>query len=121
MAERDLPPARHEVSDVAFRPILIGLASTGIVLAGLAALALWLYPSSITDHTIALPLPRYPDPQLQPDPPADMRAFLARELKMLNGVGWVDQEHGIVHIPVERAMQDVVRRGVRDWPKQASP
>jgi hypothetical protein len=121
MAERNLPPARHEASDVALRPILVGLVLTGIVLIGLAALALWMYPSSLTDRTIALPLQRFPKPQLQPDPPAEMQAFLAQELKVLNGVGWLDQAHGVVHIPIEQAMQDVARRGIPDWPRETSP
>ena len=37
-------------------------------------------------------------------------ALRAAADKRLHSYGWVDQKAGIVHIPIERAMQLVVRR-----------
>ena len=31
---------------------------------------------------------------------------------MLNGYGWVDKANGVVHIPIERAMQLTLERGL---------
>jgi len=39
----------------------------------------------------------------------DIRANEEREL---NGYGWVDQAHGVVRIPIDRAMDMVVQRGL---------
>ena len=86
MAERELPPAAHETTDAAFRPVAIGLLLTGLALGSLAGFAYWLYPQAITDRTIAMPLPRYPEPQLQVDPATDMQAFLAREQQVLQSL-----------------------------------
>jgi hypothetical protein len=115
MAEHELPPPAHEMTDVAVRPVLIGLVLTAIMLGSLAGLAFWLYP--ISDRRIALPLPRDPEPRLQADPAADMQALLARELQRLHATGWVDRAHGIAHIPIEAAMQEVAHRGIPDWPR----
>ena len=117
MAEQELPPPAHEITDTAFRPVVIGLLLTGLALGSLAGFAFWLYPQAITDRPITLPLPRYPAPQLQTDPAADMQAFLAREQQVLHATGWVDRAHGIAHIPIEAAMQEVARRGIPGWPQ----
>jgi len=37
----------------------------------------------------------------------------------LTSYGWVDWQAGIVHIPIDRAMQDVVASGIKDWPEDA--
>ena len=39
----------------------------------------------------------------------DIRANEEREL---NGYGWVDQAHGVVRIPIDRAMDMIVQRGL---------
>ena len=37
--------------------------------------------------------------------------FRAEEDKLMNGYSWVDQAHGIVRIPIDRAMDLAVQRG----------
>jgi hypothetical protein len=53
-----------------------------------------------------------PAPRLQTDAPADLREMRARETAALESYGWVDRQKGIVHIPVERAMELLVERGL---------
>lgn len=43
------------------------------------------------------------------------------EDKMLNGYGWVDQAHGIVRIPIDRAMDLVAQRGLPARPQTTAP
>ena len=94
---------------------LLGLVATCLLLIiGLAAL---LFPHELDDQRFALPAPAFPAPRLQTSPPADMRAFYAGEMAQLNGVGWQDRAHGIVHMPIEQAMQKVAREGIAGWPK----
>jgi hypothetical protein len=39
----------------------------------------------------------------------------AEEDASLNSYGWVDKEQGVVHIPIERAMDTVVERGLPEF------
>ena len=55
---------------------------------------------------------RFPEPRLQPNPPADLNKFRAQEEEILNSYGWVDQQAGVAHIPVERAMDIIAARGL---------
>jgi hypothetical protein len=54
----------------------------------------------------------FPAPQLQPEPPVDLVKFKADELARLNGYGWVDQKAGIAHIPIDRALEIVAKKGL---------
>jgi hypothetical protein len=53
-----------------------------------------------------------PEPRLQANPLADLRALRATEEETLTTYAWVDKNAGIVRIPIERAMQLLVERGV---------
>jgi hypothetical protein len=53
-----------------------------------------------------------PMPRLQTDAPADLQKLRMREDAALESYGWVDRERGIAHIPVERAMELLVERGL---------
>ena len=111
-----LVPARHEVTDVSLRFMLVLFALIGGTLVALVALAYWLYPGEVQDRRFAQPFPTFPAPRLQSDPAADMQQFLAAELHQLNSVGWQDRSAGSVHIPIDQAMQDVAKAGIPDWP-----
>jgi hypothetical protein len=116
VAEPALPSARYEHTDVTFRFLACG---AGTVLAALLLTTfgvMWLFPTSVQDRRIPSPLPTYPSPRLQENPAADLRRFTAQELERLNSVGWVDQEHGIVHIPIDEAMRRIADQGIPDWP-----
>jgi len=119
--EKLIPDARHERTDIGERFIWAAAALLLGLLIGCALLARWLYPQSLSDATLILPLPVYPAPRLQPDPAADMRAFHAQELRQLDSTGWVDQAHGVVHIPIADAMRIVEREGIPGWPAPKAP
>jgi len=40
--------------------------------------------------------------------PQDLRAFLRDKRARLGGYGWVDRDAGVIHVPIERAMQRMV-------------
>lgn len=46
-----------------------------------------------------------PEPRLQTEPILDLEQLRAKEKKQLDSYGWVDQTNGVVHIPIERAME----------------
>ena len=120
--EKLIPTARHEHTDIGERFIWVGAALMLGLLVACALLTRWLYPQSLSDATLTSPLPEYPAPRLQSDPAADMRAFHAQQLWQLDSTGWVDEGHGVVHIPIADAMRIVAHEGIPGWPAAgASP
>ncbi len=53
-----------------------------------------------------------PEPRLQGNPLDDLRALRAAEEQTLTTYAWVDKNAGVVRIPIERAMQLLVERGL---------
>lgn len=51
-------------------------------------------------------------PRLQLAPEVDLQTFRAREDRELNSYGWIDRTTGVVRIPIERAMDLLVQRGL---------
>jgi hypothetical protein len=96
---------------------MIAAPATLIGLLVSVLLVWWIYPNSTVDRRLPTPPPRYPAPRLQTDPAADMRAFLAAELKRLNSGGWDDKSKGTGHIPIDDAMRLIAASGIKDWPK----
>ena len=41
----------------------------------------------------------------------------AAEDKILNGYGWVDQAHGVVRVPIDRAIDMLAQRGLPSRPQ----
>jgi len=58
-----------------------------------------------------------PMPRLQSAPIADLKDMRAAEEQILTGYGWVDQAHGVVRIPIDRAMDLLAQRGVPTRPQ----
>jgi len=116
MSEKVLSRARHEPTDVGARFIWIGVPLLLVSILALGLLVLWLYPGATVDRTIRLPLPHYPNPQLQPNPREDMAKFYAEEMRRLNGAGWIDKARGIAHIPISDAMRELTQEGIPGWP-----
>lgn len=54
----------------------------------------------------------FPEPRLQPNPPADLNKFRTQEEQILNSYGWVDQQAGIAHIPIQQAIDIIAARGL---------
>jgi hypothetical protein len=51
-------------------------------------------------------------PRLQISPAVDLKNFRAGEEAELNSYGWIDRTAGVVRIPVERAMDLLLQRGL---------
>jgi hypothetical protein len=59
-------------------------------------------------------------PMLEINERGQMRDFLMNQEKHLNGYGWVDEKSGIAYIPIERAMELTVERGLPVLPQGGS-
>lgn len=53
-----------------------------------------------------------PEPRLQSSPITDLKEMRAAEDKILNGYGWVDHAHGVVRVPIDRAIDMLAQRGL---------
>jgi len=51
-------------------------------------------------------------PRLQADPPAELKGYLAFEREQLTSYGWLDVKDGIVRLPIQRAMELLLKEGL---------
>jgi len=61
-----------------------------------------------------------PLPQLQVQPAEDLEKFINQGNADLDHYGWVDRSRGIVHIPIDRAMDLLLERGLPTRPGAAA-
>jgi hypothetical protein len=110
----------HEVRDVQVRPIValaIGLVMlTGVVLLLMA----WLF-DYFAARQARLDRPPSPLARAQEGPPAPrlevaldqvLQETRVDEAASLHSYGWVDQQAGVVRIPIDRAMNLLIERGM---------
>lgn len=122
--EDEARPHQHETSDVSFRKVL---AATGVLLIGIGVAALliaWLYQylNQITPGESGLAAPQRgqvrvpPPPRLQPNPPLELKRMVEDENRILSTYEVVDPNTGKVRIPIEKAMQLTMERGLPSRP-----
>lgn len=128
-----LPPElAHDDREIAATTIarlaFIVCALTALVMLGSWYLDEDLASSERMTHTAPLPMATSlptapPEPRLQRTPRLGLAAFKAQEKKELDSYGWVDEREGIVQIPIERAMELTVQRGLpaRERPEDVGP
>jgi hypothetical protein len=110
----------YEKSDANPRSLLyVVLVTAGFLI--LACLSLiWLFdhfektqnPGSFVAAPFAGPRTLPPPPRIQPDPGADLQSYREAEQTLLKTYGWVDRQNGVVRMPVDRAMELLLQRGL---------
>ena len=118
----DENPTRHETRDVRYGPIVA--AGVGLVALTVGAAMLMLpfmgalasreagrseAPSPLA-NAVGRRLP--PQPRLQTHPLEDLRVLREAETVALGSYAWVDEDAGIMRIPIDRAIALVVDRGL---------
>jgi hypothetical protein len=112
----------YEKRDVRVASIVWGAALITAVTLFAFGLA-WLFLGSLVAREQAASTPAHPlaaevarkvppAPRLQTSPRDDLLALRERERAALQTYGWVDEQRGIVRIPIERAMSLVAERGL---------
>lgn len=110
----------HETRDASFKNLML----VGAGLFGLLALMLlltwglyYLYSehsphpgTSASPFTKPSVLP--PEPRLQTSPHAELQRLRAAEDSVLQTYGWVNKDSGIVRIPIDRAMDLLVKKSM---------
>jgi hypothetical protein len=119
MAENERGP-QHEESDVDVWAVGRFVAAMVVVIAISLGLlfGLFRYFEAATggEKPVAServnPGKRPPEPRLEVTPVEDLRKFREAEDRALNAYGWMDREHGVVRIPIARAMELLAQRGL---------
>jgi hypothetical protein len=126
-----------EQEDLGARPILIFLLALtlGCVLVGLILKGMYVYLDAYENRhqSVQNPLVQqttadtrtvekgdintFPQPRLERDETTEINTFRLQEEKTLNSYGWVDQDAGVVRIPIDRAMELLAQRGLSTRPQ----
>ena len=123
-----IPGIGHEHADIRARPIVfagIGLALvlvlvTGLMLGFYDALATRAARLSPPPNPLAAAAPQLPpEPRLQVHPVRDLRELREAENNLLDHYGWVDQQAGVVRIPIARAIDLLAARAGQTGQKVA--
>ncbi len=107
-------PTQHEARDVSYGPVVAAgvvivmliVAAAMLVLPLMGALASREARRSEPVNPLAAAMGRAlpPQPRLQTHPLDDMRVLREAEAAALGSYAWVDEEAGIMRIPIERAI-----------------
>jgi len=118
----------HERTDADLRKVLrFGVGLAAIVVA--ACLAMWITFAYLNAHQPATGPPPSPlasgrrlppEPRLQVSESEDIGKVVADEDQRLSSYGWVDQDGGVAHIPIERAMDLILERGIPGGTNEAA-
>jgi hypothetical protein len=110
----------YERRDLNLRMVAAFLAAMIVTVVAVLGLLVWVFDAfSVRDTEMQTPpsplakgrqLP--PEPRLQVNGPADLRAMRAQEDTQLNSYGWVDRKAETVHIPIAQAMKLLAERGL---------
>jgi hypothetical protein len=110
----------HEPRDINVRVVIwfaVGLVVSAIIIylgaAGLYRLFARQHPSPEAASRIEFRAQMIaPSPQLRVDEVGDFEKFRAAEEAKLTSYGWIDKNAGIIRIPIARAMDLIVQRGL---------
>ena len=119
----------HEVRDTSVKAVIwLGIGVIVLVFIAFVAVTL-LYnlfesqraeqagpPPPLLEEAQGLP----PPPLLQRNPAIDMAKMHRDTDAILNSYGWVDKQAGVVRIPITRAMQLTLERGLPTRPQSES-
>jgi len=129
MPDLSNPEMRHEHADV--NVWAIGKVAIALVLVTIASVFLMVGVFryfEVRENAVQPPPPAVefqgrnlpPEPRLLQNEPQDLEEVRAAEDKALNGYGWVDRQHGIVRIPVDRAIDLLAQRGLPSRPQAST-
>jgi hypothetical protein len=125
----DNPNVTHEHDDVNVRAILWFVAVlTGITLT--IQIAMWgmfrgLAWYEVRNEPYVTPLAQptgqpFPEPRLQETPWTDLTKFRTEQHHYLHSYGWVDEKLGVARIPIAKAKELLLQRGLPVRPELAA-
>ena len=128
--EETPPVAGYEKTDAHIKPIFYFMAALSLVIVISLILSAWLFNYLETRETaedkpvspLADPFDLPPEPRLDKDPRGGLEQVLRETQGKLEGYAWIDEEAQVVRIPIERAIELTLEKGlpVRGAPSVSS-
>ena len=120
MAQQFTAEHVHERTDAKVRPLAIFLIFMGVTITASFGFTVLLFDffsqrmESIDKPVSPLQIrnEQPPEPRLQVVPGLDLRLQQEAEADRLNGYGWVDEDARLVHIPIEKAIDALLEKGL---------
>lgn len=129
------PEVSFEPEDIEPRPVILALVGLGLACIAFYFVVLWMYSflnryqaahqpptsplvvqSRDTRHVTKAEVEKFPEPRLEEDERNQLDGIRINEEQRLNSFGWVDQSTGSVHIPIQLAMEMLVKQGLPTAP-----
>jgi hypothetical protein len=110
----------HETKDVDV-PSMFLIALILFLSGTLVCLAMWgllrfLVTKQYAEEAVRAPAAKagalFPQPRVQAQPAVDLQKLRAAEDARLSSYGWIDRPAGVMRIPIDRAMQLLLERGL---------
>lgn len=113
---------RFEPTDVATRPVVLSVVALALFTIVFTFVAHFVFfrlaerqhaasqPASPLAEQYAAKEP--PAPRLQVDPKKDLDELRAAEEKILTSYGWADKDKGVAQVPIDRAMEMLLAKGL---------
>ena len=128
----DNPDVVHEEHDINVRAILWFVAILAGITIAIQAAMVGMFKGlnwyEARNQPYVTPLARqeaaqatdFPEPRLQTTPWTDLRQYRADQQQYLNSYGWVDEKLGVARIPIAKAKEMLLQRGLPVRPELAT-
>jgi hypothetical protein len=108
----------YEPADIEARGITLLAAGLATFVIATPLLMPLVFPQSMQHRTpSAPPALTAGAPRLEVAPKQELRSSQRGQTDFVNSYGWSDRSQGVAHIPVKRAMDLIVQRGLEGWSK----
>lgn len=118
---RHAGPRGHESRDLSVRAIAVFFVGLTLLIVVVGFAMKWTFDAFVARDVardppvspLAASRPELPpEPRLEVSPRLEIGALRASENEVLGGYGWVNEKAGLARIPIERAMDLTLERGL---------
>jgi hypothetical protein len=110
----------YEKTDASPRSLVHFALTMAAILVATCLALIWLFkhfqktqnPGSVVAAPFAAERPLPSPPRIQANPGADMQSYSESQQNLLNTYGWIDRQNGVVRMPIDRAMELLLERGL---------
>ena len=114
----DTPPAAHEIRDADIRKLVwMGVGLLALIIGGFIITEI-VFHYDVGQRPIKPPTSLFtraetpPPPLIQEQSGMELQQYLKKQNQILDGYGWADRKAGIVRIPISRAMDLLLQKGL---------